>query len=67
MTLSHPESVDPPLLESTIARRAAASALISAGRWARHRIMNIWIPDGSKDQPYDRFGPRRRLIEALDE
>jgi len=29
--------------------------------------MNIWIPDGSKDQPYDRFGPRRRLIEALDE
>jgi len=29
--------------------------------------MNIWIPDGSKDQPYDRFGPRRRLIDALDE
>ena len=30
-------------------------------------IMDIWIPDGSKDLPYDRFGPRRRLIEALDE
>ena len=30
-------------------------------------IMNTWIPDGSKDLPYDRFGPRRRLIGALDE
>ena len=30
-------------------------------------LMDIWIPDGSKDLPYDRFGPRRRLIEALDE
>jgi L-rhamnose isomerase len=30
-------------------------------------IMNIWVPDGSKDQPLDRFGPRRRLLEALDE
>ncbi len=30
-------------------------------------VMNIWIPDGSKDQPLDRFGPRLRLLEALDE
>jgi L-rhamnose isomerase len=30
-------------------------------------VMNTWIPDGSKDLPYDRFGPRRRLIAALDE
>jgi L-rhamnose isomerase len=30
-------------------------------------VMDIWIPDGSKDLPYDRFGPRRRLVEALDE
>ena len=30
-------------------------------------IMNIWIPDGYKDQPYDRMGPRQRLIGALDE
>jgi L-rhamnose isomerase len=29
--------------------------------------MNIWVPDGSKDLPVDRFGPRRRLLEALDE
>lgn len=30
-------------------------------------VMNIWIPDGSKDQPADRLSPRLRLIEALDE
>jgi len=28
---------------------------------------NIWIPDGAKDHPVDRWGPRRRLVEALDE
>lgn len=30
-------------------------------------VMNIWVPDGSKDQPLDKFGPRQRLIDALDE
>jgi L-rhamnose isomerase len=30
-------------------------------------VMNIWIPDGDKDQPANRLGPRKRLIEALDE
>lgn len=30
-------------------------------------VMNIWIPDGDKDQPADRLAPRKRLIEALDE
>jgi L-rhamnose isomerase len=30
-------------------------------------VTNTWIPDGSKDVPYDRFAPRRRLIESLDE
>ena len=30
-------------------------------------IMNIWVPDGSKDLPFDRMGPRIRLMEALDE
>lgn len=30
-------------------------------------VMNIWIPDGMKDTPVDRFGPRQRLVEALDE
>ncbi len=30
-------------------------------------VNNIWIPDGYKDTPADRFGPRKRLKEALDE
>lgn len=29
-------------------------------------VMDIWIPDGSKDLPADRMSPRLRLIEALD-
>ncbi len=30
-------------------------------------VLDIWIPDGSKDVPYDRWGPRRLLRESLDE
>lgn len=30
-------------------------------------IMNIWIPDGMKDVPVDRFGPRERLVDSLDQ
>jgi len=30
-------------------------------------ITNVWIPDGMKDLPVDRDGPRRRLIESLDQ
>lgn len=30
-------------------------------------VMNVWIPDGSKDLPADRLSPRKRLIDALDE
>lgn len=30
-------------------------------------LTNIWIPDGYKDVPSDRMGPRRRLKESLDE
>ena len=29
-------------------------------------LMNIWIPDGLKDSPADRMGPRLRLKESLD-
>ncbi|MHC5541971.1 L-rhamnose isomerase [Singulisphaera rosea] len=29
-------------------------------------ITNYWIPDGSKDSPVDRKGPRERLAKALD-
>ncbi len=30
-------------------------------------VTNIWIPDGYKDEPYDRLGPRQRLKKSLDE
>src|SRR5215470_11516970 len=29
-------------------------------------LTNLWIPDGMKDTPADRKGPRERLIESLD-
>ena len=30
-------------------------------------VTNVWIPDGSKDIPVDRLGPRQRLEAALDQ
>ena len=30
-------------------------------------VMNIWIPDGYKDVPADRLGPRARFKKSLDE
>lgn len=30
-------------------------------------LCNIWIPDGLKESPSDRMGPRRRLKNSLDE
>ncbi|MDB6022764.1 MAG: rhaA [Pedosphaera sp.] len=29
-------------------------------------VTNLWIPDGYKDVPADRKGPRERLVESLD-
>ena len=29
-------------------------------------VTNLWIPDGMKDTPVDRVGPRERLLESLD-
>jgi L-rhamnose isomerase len=29
-------------------------------------VVNLWIPDGYKDMPYDRISPRNRLESALD-
>ncbi len=29
-------------------------------------VTNVWIPDGCKDTPIDRKGPRERLTESLD-
>ncbi len=30
-------------------------------------VMNIWIPDGMKDVPADRMGPRMRYMNSLDQ
>ena len=30
-------------------------------------VMNIWIPDGMKDIPADRLGPRMRYMDSLDQ
>jgi L-rhamnose isomerase len=29
-------------------------------------VTNVWIPDGYKDTPVDRLGPRERLTDSLD-
>jgi L-rhamnose isomerase len=65
-TLSHPD----PAIRRFWVEHCKACRMISAhfGRsLGTPSVMNIWVPDGSKDQPLDRFGPRRRLIESLDE
>lgn len=30
-------------------------------------VTNVWVPDGYKDTPIDRYAPRKRLKNALDE
>lgn len=37
-----------------------------AKKLGQKSLMNIWIPDGLKDVPADRLGPRQRLIDSLD-
>lgn len=44
-------------------RRIAAQAGCELGSPV---TTNFWIPDGSKDLPFDRRAPRERLAEALD-
>jgi L-rhamnose isomerase len=65
-TLSHP---DPGIRRFWIEHCKACRAVSAHfGRsLGTPSVMNIWVPDGSKDLPFDRFGPRRRLLEALDE
>ncbi len=47
-----------------IASRSIASAMGTAQ--GADCLCNLWIPDGMKDLPADRFGPRRLLVESLD-
>ncbi len=65
LTLSHP---DAGLREYWIehgkaCRRIAAEAGRQLGKPV---VNNVWIPDGSKDLPFDRKAPRERLAASLD-
>lgn len=52
-------------IEHGIACRRIASVMgASLGTPCVH---NLWIPDGCKETPIDRAGPRQRLCQALDE
>jgi L-rhamnose isomerase len=64
-TLSHPDQG----VRSFWIRHAAACRRIGADMGkALHTpcVTNLWIPDGMKDTPVDRVGPRERLTESLD-
>jgi len=65
LTLTHPDAgVRRFWIEHGIAcRRIGAAMGKSLGTPC---VTNIWIPDGMKDTPADRKGPRERLLESLD-
>ncbi len=66
LTLSHPDAaIRKYWIEHGIAcRKIAAEAARQLGSTA---VTNFWIPDGSKDIPFDRKSPRERLAASLDE
>jgi L-rhamnose isomerase len=64
-TLSHRDaSIRKYWIEHAVSCRRIGAAMGRAlGKTA---VTNIWIPDGCKDMPADRRGPRERLAQALD-
>ncbi len=64
-TLSHR---DPSVREFWIAHCIASRQIAAAFGEALNNpvVTNIWIPDGMKDRPADRLGPRERLSQSLD-
>ena len=64
-TLSHPDQdIRQFWIEHGIACRKIGAAMGKA--LGTPCITNLWIPDGYKDTPADRKGPRERLVESLD-
>ena len=65
-TLTHPdEAIRRFWVEHGIACRRIGKAIGTA--LGSPCVTNVWIPDGSKDTPVDRRGPRERLARSLDE
>jgi L-rhamnose isomerase len=64
-TLTHP---DPAVrifwIEHGIACRLIGAAM--GRQLGSPAVTNVWIPDGYKDTPVDRSGPRERLTDSLD-
>ncbi len=64
-TLSHRDPAIREFWSEHVQRCRAISAAL--GRAQNSPCLhNLWIPDGSKDLPVDRWSPRARLREALD-
>ncbi len=65
LTLTHPDRT---IREFWIAHGIACRRIgAELGRQlGSSTVTNVWIPDGSKDLPIDRRGPRERLAESLD-
>lgn len=64
-TLSHPnKAVRQFWIEHGIACRKIGAAI--GKQLGTPAVTNVWVPDGYKDIPADRIGPRRRLAESLD-
>src|SRR5262245_36197631 len=64
-TLSHPDkAIRTFWINHGIACRKIGAAMGAA--LGKACVTNLWIPDGMKDTPIDRVGPRERLTESLD-
>jgi L-rhamnose isomerase len=64
-TLSHPDrAIRTFWIDHGIACRRIGAAMGQA--LGTPCVTNLWIPDGMKDTPVDRVGPRERLTESLD-
>jgi len=65
MTLTHPdEKIRQFWIDHCIASRKVSEYF--GKELGTPSVMNIWIPDGYKDIPVDRLGPRQRLMDSLD-
>ena len=49
-----------------MAKRVAGSLPLPGRQLGKAAVTNFWTPDGFKDSPIDRKGPRERLAAALD-